>query len=187
MRKLWSINFPRKVLNFLWRACRNVLPTAEALIIKRVNVLRTCSWCHLHNEDTMHTLFKCCFAREVWQSMGLQGIIPTSTEGTILDVLKHVFNTNTKAQTARICLTFWGLWVRRNSWVWNKNNMSVFGVNAMISHLLQDWERAQTKKTTSVVWVQLRKWCKPPHGWIKVNVDASCRVGVDYIGAGCVI
>ena len=50
----------------------------------------------------------------------------------------------------------------------------------MISHLLQEWE-------WGIVRVQLRKWCKPPQGWIKVNVDEACRVGVHYIGAECVI
>lgn len=43
----------------------------------------------------------------------------------------------------------------------------------MIFHLLQEWERG-------IVRVQLRTWCKPPQGWIKVNVDEACRVGVHY-------
>lgn len=41
-KRIWSLQLPGKMLNFIWRACSNVLPTAVALQSKRVNVT---SWC----------------------------------------------------------------------------------------------------------------------------------------------
>lgn len=38
--KLWNLKLPGKILNFLWRACSNVLPTAAALRVKRLKFLR---------------------------------------------------------------------------------------------------------------------------------------------------
>lgn len=35
--------------------------------------------------------------------------------------------------------------------------------------------------------MQVRKWCKPPQGWIKINVDAAYRTDARYLGAGCVM
>lgn len=87
--KLWNIKLPGKILNFLWRACFNVLPTAETLVVKHVNVQRVCSWCHLCHEDTIHVLFTCCFALELWQSVGLHDIIPAVGVGSVLQVMSQ--------------------------------------------------------------------------------------------------
>lgn len=42
-RKIWSLKLPNKIVNFIWRACRACLPTADALISKRVNMDLKCS------------------------------------------------------------------------------------------------------------------------------------------------
>lgn len=55
----------RENLNFLWRACRNVLPTAVELIHKKVHIIETCSWCRMFAEDAVHILFTCSFARDL--------------------------------------------------------------------------------------------------------------------------
>lgn len=31
-----------------------------------------------------------------------------------------------------------------------------------------------------------RQWCKPPEGWIKVNIDAACHAQQGYTGIGSV-
>lgn len=36
--RIWNLKLPWKMINFLWRACSNVLPTAMALQSKRVNI-----------------------------------------------------------------------------------------------------------------------------------------------------
>lgn len=65
--------------------------------------------------------------------------------------------------------------------------MSVFGVNVMVSNLLHDWKRAQEKKNGNKTGTQQTNWCKPLQGWIKINVDATCREEYDYTRAGCII
>ena len=57
----------------------------------------------------------------------------------------------------------------------------------MVTNLLQDQQRAHKESKTSSTNMQLRKWCKPPHGWIRINVDAAYRINnARYTGAGCV-
>ena len=46
-RKIWKLNVPPKVCNFIWRACSNILPTRESLHRRRVNVDARCELCCL--------------------------------------------------------------------------------------------------------------------------------------------
>ena len=55
-RKLWNLNVPNKVKNFIWRAAHNVLPTTITLISKRVDVPSTCSVCNAYEETILHSL-----------------------------------------------------------------------------------------------------------------------------------
>ncbi|XP_074352643.1 uncharacterized protein LOC141691787 [Apium graveolens] len=89
-RKLWAIKLPKKVVNFMWRACNSCLPTAVALVTKRVQIDVKCPQCRTGNKDAIHVLFTCSFARY--------------------------------------------------KWVWDKINMSAFGVHATMS-LLDDWRK----------------------------------------------
>ncbi|XP_074356152.1 uncharacterized protein LOC141695840 [Apium graveolens] len=141
--RLWGIKLPGKMLNFIWRACINVLPTKTALANKNVEVVKACSWCHVCNEDAVHALITCCFAREMWNLVGLQRVVPVSDRYNVLQILKDAFNSSTTEQCVQIGLMCWSLWIRRNTWIWDRKAMSTFGVNAMALNLFQDWQRAQ--------------------------------------------
>lgn len=66
-KNIWSLQLPGKVIDFIWRASRNLLPTAADLMRKQVSICATYSWCHNGIEDTGHILFQCSFAKEVWR------------------------------------------------------------------------------------------------------------------------
>lgn len=42
-RKLWNLEVPKKVKNFLWRAMMNILPTNDNLIRQGAEVMPICS------------------------------------------------------------------------------------------------------------------------------------------------
>lgn len=41
--KLWCLDLPSKVTNFMWRVCRNCLPSGVNLVSKRVHIKTACS------------------------------------------------------------------------------------------------------------------------------------------------
>lgn len=188
-KRLWGLNVPGKVANFLWRTARGVLPTAADLLRKHVEIQPNCTWCHIFTEDAAHVLFGCSFARELWEAVGLSHLVYTGDVETGVDIMKRVVNTATKDQCVMFSLLCWGLWVRRNKWVWEKVCMSSFGVKHMALNLLSEWNRAQEikKKHQNNCMAQQKKWSKPPEGWIKINIDASCSTGWDSVGVGCVV
>lgn len=67
---------------------------------------------------------------------------------------------------AMIGIVCWGLWNRRNKWVWERANGSAFGVKSGALNLLADWRKAQETRSShtgsSVSGAQ--RWCRPPAG-----------------------
>lgn len=94
---------------FLWRTCRACLPTARALVNKRVNVDDKCGWCQVEKEDEMHVLFECQFAKEVWASIGMLQWVQTIPGESILASFIRLFSTGTKEQCVLLAAISWSL------------------------------------------------------------------------------
>ncbi|KAL8094866.1 hypothetical protein AgCh_036398 [Apium graveolens] len=188
-RKVWALKIPKKITFFLWRVCKLCLPTAKALIEKRVAIDGRCAWCHLAMEDAMHIFFECSFARLVWEDLGFTGWLQVIQGGSILATFKHLFSTGTMEQCILVVVVCWSLWNRRNKWVWSKVEMSVFGTKSAAVNLLADWRRAQQDKlkATQVMGSNSKVWQKPQVGWVKINMDAALFTSSNSIGVGGVI
>ncbi|KAK9995822.1 hypothetical protein SO802_020508 [Lithocarpus litseifolius] len=65
-KRIWSLNVPPKVRNFMWWACSNILPTKANLVQKKVQVDPICTVCGQHEETTGHILWECPLARNMW-------------------------------------------------------------------------------------------------------------------------
>ncbi|XP_043812758.1 uncharacterized protein LOC122723715 [Manihot esculenta] len=61
--RLWSLDVPPKVHNFLWRACRGVLPTRNILLRRGIHVPAACLFCD-HDESISHVFLHCPMAVE---------------------------------------------------------------------------------------------------------------------------
>lgn len=57
---------PNVVKNFMWRACKNLLPTKENLMKKKVIEEPLCPICKFEIESTFHVLWDCVAAQDVW-------------------------------------------------------------------------------------------------------------------------
>lgn len=185
-KKLWSLRMPGKVVNFVWRVCKGCLPTAGALLTKRVNISDICPWCHTGKETDMHVLFYCDFAKTVWQLSGCQVLNMIMPDASVFEVMRRMFDSMSMDQCIWFCLLCWSIWNRRNKWIWDKENGSAFGVKAAAMHLLQDWKKAHETQLTNQsgrLAVVDKKWRKPPDDWLKVNVDATGACN-GYVGFG---
>lgn len=69
-RKVWRIKAPPKVLNMVWRAINQCLPTRVNLVFKRVPVSEICPICNGGAETIIHVLVTCPFASQCWRRRG---------------------------------------------------------------------------------------------------------------------
>ena len=63
---IWQLQVPPKIKNFLWRACRNALPTKQALMKRKIIADPICERCLSAVEETEHALWSCLKLEVVW-------------------------------------------------------------------------------------------------------------------------
>ena len=63
-KKVWSLPIPHKTRHFVWRACREALPTNVNLARRKVVLDNICDVCGLLAESTGCVLWDCAKAQE---------------------------------------------------------------------------------------------------------------------------
>lgn len=63
---LWSLEIPEKVKIFMWRAIKNLLPSAKNLWKRKVLQESICQRCNRNVESINHALLDCKVAKKIW-------------------------------------------------------------------------------------------------------------------------
>ena len=64
--KLWKLNVPNKIKVFGWRACHNILPTRDNLMLRKIVEEDGCMLCSRGAETRIHALWECAVAKDEW-------------------------------------------------------------------------------------------------------------------------
>ena len=72
-KEIRQMQVPLKIKNFLWRACRNALPTKQALMRRKIVEDPMCERCKQAVEESIHALWSCPELDEVWFDQGIWG------------------------------------------------------------------------------------------------------------------
>lgn len=191
-RKIWKLAIPHKVKIFLWRFCRNTVPTRWRLRLKGVSVPITCPMCNTDIEHMLHLFFDCAFAAYCWAHANIMYDMRTveSAPSWLLDKLGNA----SAEESATISMILWGIWNWRNRKVWdNKVTTGAFAMDESFK-TLTSWREArkiirctaqpaQESGTSSA----LSKWKPPFPGGFKINVDASVMPGENFFSIGMVL
>lgn len=65
-KTLWALELPEKVKIFIWKASKNILPTAENLWRRKCIQEPVCQSCKRCMETVRHVLFECKATRKIW-------------------------------------------------------------------------------------------------------------------------
>ena len=172
---IWQLNAPPKVVNFMWRAARDLIPTRYALFQKRLLNDASCPICGNGVESTLHVLVSCSFAQEVWLRSGLGYFLGNirSFKEWFFTIAQHV-EVQRLAEMSSIC---WGIWRHINDLVWNHKHANVQKVISGSLGLLRYWLHVRVDGVSSVAGSAATqpgvRWDSPPLGWLKYNVDAA--------------
>ena len=85
---MWASNVQPKIRNFIWRACRNILPTQTKLFDKKISSSFSCQWCEDELETSDHILWQCEFAQRVWSASSVKIPSGVNVNMTFMDFLE---------------------------------------------------------------------------------------------------
>lgn len=69
-------------------------------------------------------------------------------EDSAFDIVRRAFDRCSKDKCTLIAFIC-SIWNRRNKWIWERVNMSAFGIKAVALNLLGEWKKAQEQQVES--------------------------------------
>ena len=149
-----------------------------------------CPICGREQETTLHILWACSSAMEVW-SVGPRSFQKKHSMGftkfshLVEDVLDHC----EQGDISMFVAIARRLWNRRNDMVFNG---IVLHPTAIVQHSVAAIEEfAQVNESGAIATVLpqtlVSNWCAPDTGWLKMNWDASLVKDKDWMGEGMVL
>jgi hypothetical protein len=142
---IWQTQMPPKIKKFMWRICRNCLPTRARLHDRGVTCPINCVLCDAGDEDSNHLFFSCQNSINCWQQMGLWSSIMQHRNLTI-SVKENVFNImlqlNEDSRAVFACV-MWSIWKQRNDVIWRNERVHRTVVCERANSLLTCWRNAR--------------------------------------------
>ncbi|XP_037491566.1 uncharacterized protein LOC110008809 [Jatropha curcas] len=168
--KLWQLAAPPKVKHWLWRACRNILPTKFVLFGKRITEDDHYPFCD-EIETIMHMLFFCEKARLCWT---LARIPLDGSAIGFIDLLLGFIDQRSDEHCLLFVVLCYFIWFDRNRRVWQQTNVDPYNIVMAATSFLREWKNAQiSRSTSSSPSASVLTWVPPPTGAVKCNFDAA--------------
>ena len=111
---IWGLNCPSKVKQFMWRACKNTLPTNYSLKLKRIPMEDACGVCG-KVKSSGHALWDCEVAEAVWRESKLTLPKFRSPLRDFLDVVWKIWEDRRDISWETFATTAWCIWKNRNA------------------------------------------------------------------------
>ncbi|XP_019173873.1 PREDICTED: uncharacterized protein LOC109169445 [Ipomoea nil] len=167
---LWKLKIPPKWKTFLWRGISDILPTTYNFLIKRVEVDPLCVMCGITNEDTMHSLVLCGYAKSIWTLSNLP--LPNIVTNIFHEWFSAILNVLDSDGIIYAAAILYHLWRARNGAVWDACLPLPKKVLAMAKATMRTWQqihanapsRTLTGRTTTDNVQQRTPEPQPPIG-----------------------
>ncbi|MBA0608603.1 hypothetical protein Godav_020800 [Gossypium davidsonii] len=136
--------------------------------------IQECRRCSAEKETLIHVLKDCPISRAILSLGGLENSLITKDYHCCIDWLEDVMWVLNKRATADLMITLWNSWNNRNNFIFRGKEEE--------AHVV--WERARTLSKDFCIFnlindqllpanPAVKRWEKPPRGYVKINFDAS--------------
>ncbi|KAI0488474.1 hypothetical protein KFK09_028307 [Dendrobium nobile] len=177
-KHIWlkKLKLDQKVYLFWWRTLNRALPTMEWLCHRKLSDSKECPRdCH-ENENAEHVIVKCKRLKALLQELRRSGFnVP---EFQNLEECNKALEQNSGKGLVKIyAVAVFYSWKSRN--LTKHGNAEIplaYAVVEIISHSSHLYSNPIEKNWHTNQHLLSKSWCPPPHGWIKLNVDATLSV-----------
>ncbi|CAN1174466.1 Putative ribonuclease H protein At1g65750 [Linum perenne] len=136
---LWQLDLPPKIKFFIWRACRNALPTRLGLHRRRCEISSLCVTCSTADESVEHILFHCPTSLSFWQQVMPSVVCPAHHQST-RDWFASLASFISPAVATDIGFTVWYLWKLRNEMLFQNQPPNLTALAIRRSHEIEQWK-----------------------------------------------
>ncbi|XP_048503165.1 uncharacterized protein LOC125498893 [Beta vulgaris subsp. vulgaris] len=177
-----------KVRHFLWRLCTNSLPVRDLLKYRHLIEEADCPWGCGEAETMAHAIFGCQRVKDLWDECGCEVMCTNAMDVPMCDLLVSWQQVDPKVRRIGMFLA-WVIWGERNKKVFDNHTTPLQVLVNRVKRLTEEHDKYasriyHTLPSRSVTTLS-KTWCPPPHGIVKLNVDASLSVE-GWIGLGVV-
>ncbi|CAA7045734.1 unnamed protein product [Microthlaspi erraticum] len=174
--EVWDGNFAPKLKIFLWKAVQGALPVGDNLAIRGMTFQAACIHCG-RPESTLHMLFHCNLAQEVWSMAPFRnqissgGIMNLKAGIKVLNVLISLPPMGLRTGTLAPWI-MWSIWMSRNNRIFNNRTASAQETLDLALIRAREWQEAQEKPITGKLKSRSTRAPIPPR-FIRCQTDGA--------------
>ncbi|KAL5736435.1 hypothetical protein ACOSQ2_031223 [Xanthoceras sorbifolium] len=183
---LWGLNIPAKVRMFVWRACRNLLPTRSLLAARRVPVGAGCPLCGADVDSVLHSLWLCRTLVESKAAVPFLAGLRLPAVGSFFDFIIACSSVLLVQEMELLLVLLWRFWFRRNRAVHSAPLLTVEDTVGWSELFLADFQAAAAAAPSLRCPPPVERWQAPSPGWIKINSDVAVDARGRRLGFGVV-
>ena len=186
-KAIWKMQVPPKVKNFIWQACRNVLPTKQALMRRKIIADPICERCKLVVEDVEHALWSCPELDVVWADRVLWDFKHEIGFSGVKEMLSWMVERGMSLKL--FAFTAWSVWSQQNKVKLHLQFNPLHQVAEQATAMLAQYQETTQTTELQVVsnGIEGTRWRPPQSGFVKVNFDGVVFDNSNSLGVGAVI
>ena len=146
--RIWKLNIPPKVRNFVWRACSDILPNSTNLCRKRIPLNPACAICQQHDETVAHALWGCPLARNVQALVKGKMQKWSSKVEDFYILVRELMGVLTTKELEVWAIVSWSIWNARNRYLFDKKQSQPADILQGVLSLLQEYQRLCQQRST---------------------------------------
>ncbi|XP_042954503.1 uncharacterized protein LOC122290886 [Carya illinoinensis] len=183
---IWKLNVQGVVKHFLWKACHDLLPTRLNLFKKRVIECNKCPVCENEVETTIHAVWCCPAASDVWAESDSPVQKWAVTELEFIELWKKLNSSLDEDEIELVACTLRGIWLRRNLLIFDRKFESLKRILSAAKQGRDEFIAAKLQNFKSKPDRGEVKWQRPTNVLSKINWDASISVQEKKVGIGMI-
>ena len=141
--KLWKLRVPNKIKVFGWRACHNILPTHDNLVLRRILEDDGCILCSRMAETGIHALSECAVAKGVWSGSMIKLQKCCQDQQDVLQLFHELMGRLSTAEFELFLVQSWLIWNQRNTVAHGGKLKDPRWLNKRAMEYLEDYHQAQ--------------------------------------------
>ncbi|XP_042962747.1 uncharacterized protein LOC122297026 [Carya illinoinensis] len=191
-KELWQLEVSGKVRMFIWRSLSNILPTKDKLYKRKIVDSNLCLICTREVETSLHTLWACPAAKDVWGGDNSKLKKWNSSFSDFQQRWEEMTARLNKEDLQMVAVLCYHLWGRRNVYIFQDQFKSPETITAMAQADIamlreinqQSRNRLEGRTTTTT---SNKSWQPPEWPFLKVNFDATYDKILNRMGLGIIM